>query len=282
MPGGWSGGKTPPGWALPRRLTWTGLAYRARNRSAVNVISEPSAAIHAGPRISSSASGGHARGAPMRSPRADLDRPLQLVAGAQRVLAVQPLGVQKGKPGKHFGVGRQSSCACCSNHADQRTARVAPSPPSRRGGGTRPPARPGVAGRLHHHLDPLGVFRQPRPQRVQLVWVGAKPVTPRTRIFPARLPAMLDAQHGKLRRLPSEFSISCLPLSLDLVVEPGKTTPTRSAEHPDIRYQGSDRHHRRSVTGFSTGRTTQGAVPGHPHAQHARSQHARCSGLSPR
>jgi len=40
---------------LPRRLTWTGLAYRAKNRSAVNVISEPSAAIHAGPRISSSA-----------------------------------------------------------------------------------------------------------------------------------------------------------------------------------------------------------------------------------
>src|SRR6185295_16769659 len=42
--------------ALPRRLTQTGLAYRAKNRSAVNVISEPSAAIHAGPRISSSAS----------------------------------------------------------------------------------------------------------------------------------------------------------------------------------------------------------------------------------
>src|SRR6185312_17244799 len=64
-----------------------------------------------------------------------------------------------------------------------------------------------------------------------------------TRTFPARLPATLDAQHGKLRRLPSEFSISCLPLSLDLVVGPRARPHQREVRAPDIRYQGSDRHH---------------------------------------
>jgi hypothetical protein len=42
---------------------------------------------------------------------------------------------------------------------------------------------------------------------------------------------MLDAQHGKLRRLPSEFSISCLPLSLDLVVGRGQDHTNEKCEH---------------------------------------------------
>ena len=173
---------------------------------------------------------GHARGAPMHQPRADLDRPLQLVARAQRVLAVQPLRVQKGKPGKHFGVEpislgvlvvviTQISGLLGWHHHHRRT--VAAEPGRRRD--------PGVAGRLHHHLDPLGVFRQPRPQRVQLVWVGAKPVTHEQE------PSLLVCQRCLMRSTASyvdsqaNFQSRAFPYRWIWLSAQGKTTPTRSA-----------------------------------------------------
>src|SRR6478736_4860911 len=191
--------------ALPRRLTWTGLAYRAKNRSAVNVISEPSAAIHAGPRISSSAS-------------------------RRAMHAVRPLGVQKGKPGKHFGVEpislgvlvvviTQISGLLGWHHHHRRA--VAAEPGRQRD--------PGVAGRLHHHLDPLGVFWQPRPQRVQLVWVGAKPVTHEQES------SLLVCQRCLMRSTASyvdsqaNFQSRAFPYRWIWLSAQGKTTPTRSA-----------------------------------------------------
>lgn len=175
---------------------------------------------------------GHARGAPMHQPRADLDRPLQLVARAQRVLAVQPLRVQKGKPGKHFGVEpislgvlvvviTQISGLLGWHHHHRRA--VAAEPGRQRD--------PGVAGRLHHHLDPLGVFRQPRPQRVQLVWVGAKPVTHEQES------SLLVCQRCLMRSTASyvdsqaNFQSRAFPYRWIWLSAQGKTTPTRSSEH---------------------------------------------------
>jgi hypothetical protein len=173
---------------------------------------------------------GHARGAPMHQPRADLDRPLQLVARAQRVLAVQPLRVQKGKPGKHFGVEpislgvlvvviTQISGLLGWHHHHRRA--VAAEPGRQRD--------PGVAGRLHHHLDPLGVFRQPRPQRVQLVWVGAKPVTHEQES------SLLVCQRCLMRSTASyvdsqaNFQSRAFPYRWIWLSAQGNTTPTRSA-----------------------------------------------------
>ena len=98
--------------ALPRRLTWTGLAYRAKNRSAVNAISEPSAAIHAGPRISRQRiKAGHARGAPISSPERILTARFSSSPGPSESSRCSPSG-RKGEAGQALWSRADQSLVC--------------------------------------------------------------------------------------------------------------------------------------------------------------------------
>lgn len=76
------------------------------------------------------------------SPERSLTARLSGSPGPRVPLRCRPSGCSNGTeptPGNRAG---RSWRACCSRPADRRTARVGPSPPWRRGDGTRPPAEP--------------------------------------------------------------------------------------------------------------------------------------------
>ena len=121
---------------------------------------------------------GHRGGPPVHQPGADLHRPLERLAGTEGVLTVQPVGVQQRQPGQHLGVqpvglgvlvvvGPQVGGLLRGDHHHGRAVAAEP----------RRQRHPGVAGRFHHHHHLGGVGGQLAPQRVELVGVGAEPMT---------------------------------------------------------------------------------------------------------
>lgn len=212
---------------------------------------------------------GHRYRPAVHQPGADLHHPLERVAGPERVLAVQPLGMQQRQTSQQLGVqtvglgvlvvvGPQVRGLLGWDHDHRRTPAAEP---ARQGD-------PGVAGWFHHHHDVLGVGRQPRPQRLELIGIGMEPVADEQHL------AVLVRARRLVRRATGDVDTEsdlhvCSPRS-SLV--PARLTAPADAQR--TRHSLSGIRRQDIVVGHRVLNRAHvlGAAPDRPHDQQARSQ----------